>query len=244
MKDLLFFFVFLTIAMLFSLAFEYFRRNIQRESKNRLDALMEIARELIRNKKTRRIVKKRWNSYTNSYAYALNLNVRDIEKKIWVPGNIAKILGYNVKNMDIIERFKADLDAMRIFYAEDFSNKLERLEPGEWRIAIYRNKFPQNGEEEYVFIRQDQVTLTWSQKTSWNSKVIFWDENIKLLPKNTEKAELIGVYVLSQRKPPRKRILKPFNLNGKKSRKKEEKFKEKKNILLIKKRFKRKFGKK
>jgi len=102
----------------------------------------------------------------NCYAYALDLPVNDIAKKIFIPGCIAD------KNLEkeiwtgVSKRVEKDLDFLGISYREDDG----KLYNGEYRIAIYYIPTPHDWPIGFHISRQD-VNGEWSEKKSWKAKV-------------------------------------------------------------------------
>ena len=111
----------------------------------------------------------------NCYAYALDINVSDFWKKIWFPGQICNPSYDYALMSDVSGHVKKDLDFLGISYRENS----ERLNPGEWRIAIYDAPTPHDYPIEFHISRQDNNGI-WSEKPSWKSKI----ENFAI-PSNT-----------------------------------------------------------
>lgn len=134
----------------------------------------------------------------NCYAYALNIDVYDRKREVWLPGCIADewFDGQYWTKEQLIENLKKDLDFLEISYRED-SGKLQK---GEWRIAVYWLPSFCNCPSEFHFVRQDS-NGSWSEKPSWTREV----RRINFMRRNTPPdlrgvdAHLITVLVLSKK---------------------------------------------
>lgn len=115
---------------------------------------------------------KRWEKeQVNSYAYALDLKMKDKKKQIFFPGGISsKDTSKEVFSSDIlVERIIRDLYFLGFMVKEE--DKQMQLAEGEYRIAIYF--IPANISKRkplhYHFVRQDN-SKKWSHKPSIEAK--------------------------------------------------------------------------
>ena len=111
---------------------------------------------------------KNWNfCILNCYAYALNVNISDPKRCMWVPGVISGKRTDLRFTENTYEWTLCDLDYLGFTYREDDGSPLN---PGEYRIAFYYMYnffvFPIG----FHFIRQDS-NGEWSEKPSWKDKV-------------------------------------------------------------------------
>lgn len=105
--------------------------------------------------------------YTNCYAYSLDLAISDKKQEIFIPGCIHD---YNSETdiwSDVTSKVKQDLDFLNISYRDDDSTKLQ---PGEYRIAIYYIPSPHDLPIDFHFARQDE-NGEWSEKKGWDGPV-------------------------------------------------------------------------
>lgn len=102
----------------------------------------------------------------NCYAYALNLNINDPEKRVLFPGCISD------ENEDpdiysetsLMKRLKRDLNFLGFSYRE---NDI-RLKEGEYRIAIYAFPTFHDCPIGFHISRQDKDCY-WSEKPNWKA---------------------------------------------------------------------------
>ena len=106
-------------------------------------------------------------SVRNCYAYALDLDVSDPEKKVFVPGCISSEneQPHIFSGLDLAERLKKDLT----FLGFTFRPNEQNLQEGEYRIAIYGLPTFHDMPIGFHFSRQDEDGY-WSEKRSWKAK--------------------------------------------------------------------------
>ena len=105
--------------------------------------------------------------FRNCYAYALNLNVNDIKKRIYFPGCISQKdeNPYIFDSNSLVSRLKRDLEFLGFSYREND----EQLKEGEYRIAIYA--FPSFHDMPIGFhISRQDMDGFWSEKPNWKDK--------------------------------------------------------------------------
>ena len=105
--------------------------------------------------------------YTNCYAYALNIRISDMLKKIYYPGciNMEGNDSYIYSSDDLMKGLKKDLDFLGFSYRANSEN----LEDGEYRIGIYAFPTFHDLPIGFHFSRQDKDGC-WSEKPSWKSR--------------------------------------------------------------------------
>jgi hypothetical protein len=106
-------------------------------------------------------------SIRNCYAYALNLEVSDPNKRVFLPGCISSE-SENVNIFDgskLMDRLKRDLE----FLGFTFRPNDEHLNDGEYRIAIYGLPTFHDMPIGFHISRQDKDGY-WSEKRNWKAK--------------------------------------------------------------------------
>lgn len=106
-------------------------------------------------------------SVRNCYAYALDLDISDPQKRVFFPGCISseeeKLDIFS--GLDLLERLKKDLT----FLGFSFRTNDQNLKEGEYRIAIYGLPTLHDMPIGFHISRQDKDGY-WSEKRNWKSK--------------------------------------------------------------------------
>ena len=148
-----------------------FKLSLKKENENSyyMRKIKEIRKILKKNNYPCHFDKRKFKGrILNCYAYALDINVSDPKKIIWIPGCISdENLDKNIYTVDeLVDRLKKDLDFLGISYRDDTSTLLD----GEWRIAIYYIPFIHDWPFGFHISRQD-VNGIWSEKISWEGEI-------------------------------------------------------------------------
>ena len=105
----------------------------------------------------------------NCYAYALDVPVKDVFNKFWLPGVLSGIShsGKFFSVPTLVEHIKADIKTLGFSCREDDGI----LHKGEYKIAIYHIPSYYDIPIQFHMVRQDEDGR-WSEKPSRNSEVM------------------------------------------------------------------------
>lgn len=149
------------------------------EEKNNLKISLQELRKIINLNKID------WNNqfYTNCYAYALGLDIREsrIIENAFVPGIISNseknIIARNFTYEELITNLYNDLDFLEINFREIKPNEI--ISSDEWKIALFTQ--PDKVDlQDFHFLRlcKDEI---WHHKKGWCNYPTMYDDNDEII---------------------------------------------------------------